>query len=74
MTLLFNFSPRKHLWQHPKPNTMEFALTIKEVERISEQLKQPLYKASLQLLLCEALLETEPFRAQHIHSTVDIVP
>ena len=55
-----------------KPNTMEFALTIKEVERISEHLKQPLYKASLQLLLCEALLETEPFRAQHIHSTVDI--
>ena len=46
-----------------KPNTMEFALTIKEVERISEHLKQPLYKASLQLLLCEALLETEPFRA-----------
>jgi energy-coupling factor transporter ATP-binding protein EcfA2 len=55
-----------------QPNTMEFALTIKEVERVSEQLKQPLYKASLQLLLCEALLETEPFRAQHIHSTVDI--
>ena len=55
-----------------KPNTMEFALTIKEVERVSEQLKQPLYKASVQLLLCEALLGTEPFRAQHIHSTVDI--
>jgi hypothetical protein len=51
---------------------MQFALTIKEVERISEQLKQPLYKASLQLLLSEALFETEPYRAQHIHSTIDI--
>jgi hypothetical protein len=51
---------------------MQFALTIKEVERISEQVKQPLYKASLQLLLSEALFETEPYRAQHIHSTIDI--
>ena len=55
-----------------QPNTMQFALTIKEVERISEQLKPPLYKASLQLLLSEALFETEPYRAQHIHSTIDI--
>jgi energy-coupling factor transporter ATP-binding protein EcfA2 len=55
-----------------EPNTMQFALTIKEVERISEQLKQPLYKASLQLLLSEVLFETEPYRAQHIHSTIDI--
>ena len=71
--MLVQFLSAKASIAASKPNTMEFALTIKEVERVSGQLKQPLYKASLQLLLCEALLETEPFRAQHIHSNVDIV-
>ena len=69
---LVQFLSAKASLVEAKPNTMEFALTIKDVERISEQLKQPLFKASLQLLLCESLVETEPFRAQHIHSTLDI--
>jgi hypothetical protein len=69
---LVQFLSAKASLMEAKPNTMEFALTIKDVERISEQLKQPLFKASLQLLLCESLVETEPFRAQHIHSTLDI--
>ena len=70
--MLVQFLTAKASVAEAQPNTMEFALTIKETERISEQLNQPLYKASLQLLLSEALLETEPFRAQHIHSNVDI--
>lgn len=69
---LVQFLSAKASVAEAKPHTMEFALTIKEAERISEHLNQPLYKASLQLLLSEALLETEPFRAQHIHSNVDI--
>ena len=70
--LLVQFLSAKASVAAAQPNTMQFALTIKEVERISEQLNQPLYKASLQLLLSEALFETEPYRAQHIHSTIDI--
>lgn len=69
---LVQFLSAKASVAEAQPHTMEFALTIKEAERISEHLNQPLYKASLQLLLSEALLETEPFRAQHIHSNVDI--
>ena len=48
------------------------AFTLKNAERIATQLKHPLYKVSVFLLLCEHLVETQPQRAQLLHEQIDI--
>ena len=48
------------------------AIAIKNAELTASQLQQPLYKASLLLLLCEQLIETQLPRAKTIHAQIDI--
>lgn len=48
------------------------ALTLRNAELIASQLQQPLYKASLLLLLCEQLVETQLPRAMTLHDQIDI--
>ena len=48
------------------------ALTLRNAELTASRIKQPLYKASLLLLICEQLTETQLPRAQLIHEQIDI--
>lgn len=48
------------------------ALALRNAELTASQLQQPLYKASLLLLLCEQLVETQLPRAMTIHDQIDI--
>ncbi|MBF14492.1 MAG: hypothetical protein CMA97_03135 [Euryarchaeota archaeon] len=48
------------------------ALTLRNAELTASQLQQPLYKASLLLLICEQLVETQLPRAQLLHEQIDI--
>lgn len=51
---------------------MNAALTLKNAELTATQLQQPLYKASLLLLICEQLVETQLPRAKTLHAQIDI--
>lgn len=48
------------------------SLTLRNAERVATQLKHPLYKVSLLLLVCEKLAQTQPHRAQLNHEQIDI--
>ncbi len=54
------------------PRSSDAALTLRNAELTASQLQQPLYKASLLLLLCEQLVETQLPRAKLIHEQVDL--
>ena len=51
---------------------MNAALTLRNAELTATQLQQPLYKASLLLLICEQLVETQLPRAKTLHAQIDI--
>ncbi len=51
---------------------MNAALTLRNAELTATQLQQPLYKASLLLLICEQLVGTQLHRAKTIHAQIDI--
>ena len=51
---------------------MNAALTLRNAELTATQLEQPLYKASLLLLICEQLVETQLPRAKTLHAQIDI--
>lgn len=51
---------------------MNAALTLRNAELTATQIEQPLYKASLLLLICEQLVETQLPRAKTIHAQIDI--
>ncbi|MEC8107000.1 MAG: hypothetical protein VX115_04580, partial [Candidatus Thermoplasmatota archaeon] len=51
---------------------MNAALTLRNAELTATQLQQPLYKASLLLLICEQLAETQLPRAKTIHAQIDM--
>jgi len=51
---------------------MNAALTLRNAELTATQMQQPLYSASLLLLICEQLLETQLPRAKTLHAQIDI--
>lgn len=55
---------------HTQPTKV--AIAMKNAELTASQLQQPLYKASLLLVLCEQLIETQLPRAKTIHAQIDI--
>ena len=48
------------------------SLVLKNAEHAASQMKQPLYKASIYLLICEGLADTQRPRAQLLHDQIDI--
>jgi len=51
---------------------MNATLTLRNAERTATQLQQPLYKASILLLMCDMLVETQLPRAKTLHAEIDI--
>ena len=51
---------------------MNAALTLRNAELTATQLQQPLYRASLLLLICDQLVETQLPRAKTLHAQIDI--
>ena len=51
---------------------MNATLTLRNAERTATQLQQPLYKASILLLMCDMLVEKQLPRAKTLHAEIDI--
>ena len=53
-------------------NSPSSSLVLKNAEHTASQMSQPLYKASIYLLICEGLVDTQRPRAQLLHDQIDV--
>ena len=54
------------------PRSPSASLVFKNAEHTASQMNQPLYKASIYLLICEGLADTQRPRAQLLHDQIEI--
>jgi hypothetical protein len=53
-------------------NSPSASLVLKNAEHTASQMNHPLYKASIYLLICEGLVDTQRPRAQLLHDQIDV--
>ena len=69
---LIQFLETKTELKSIREQSTKTAIVLKNAEHTALQLQQPLYKASILLLLCEHLVESQLHRAKTIHAQIDI--